>query len=185
MRIRCLLALCACAASASAQPVSDSTDARTPRGAVTRALLAPGLGQVYNRQPVKAPIAAGLVVGAIVYAVDRQRRYVRLQRATIFAGCEEGPNDTPERIALCTEDAPGFEDEWRDLGQPRFSTVRPVRDRARGQRDIGFLLVGVAYAIQALDAYVAAELSDFDVSEDLTLRLRPGGQDAVALRVRL
>ena len=90
-----------------------------------------------------------------------------------------------ERSARCTEDAPGFEDEWRDLGQPRCSTVRPVRDRARGQRDIGFLLVGVAYAIQALDAYVAAELSDFDVSEDLTLRLRPGGQDAVALRVRL
>ena len=62
--------------------------------------------------------------------------------------------------------------------------MSPVRDRARGQRDVGVLIVGVAYAVQALDAYVAAQLADFDVSEDLSLRLAPE-RGGLALRVRL
>ena len=35
------------------------------------------------------------------------------------------------------------------------------------------LLSALAYGLQALDAYVSAELADFDVSEDLSLRLVP------------
>ena len=31
----------------------------------------------------------------------------------------------------------------------------------------------LAYGLQALDAYVSAELADFDVSEDLSLHLAP------------
>lgn len=147
---------------------------------------------MYNREPVKAPIAAALVIGTVAYAVNRQRQFVRLRRAAAFAGCNASdgnpgdPATSPDRVEFCTEVVPDYQDEWEALGEPTFGLVRPVRDRARGQRDVSVLLVGVAYALQALDAYVAAELSDFDVSEDLSLGLEAeSGRTAVALRVRL
>ncbi|MGB3544002.1 DUF5683 domain-containing protein [Rubrivirga sp.] len=179
------LSMLVCSA-ASAQPIAtDSTTSRSPRTAVTRSLLVPGLGQLYNGEPVKAPIAAALVVGALVYAVDRQTEYVRFRRATLFAGCEQDPDSTPDRVEICL-DAPDYRDEWEALGSPLFTSLRPVRDRARGQRDVSYLLVGVAYALQALDAYVAAELSDFDVSEDLTVVLEVAPRRAgLSLRVGL
>lgn len=194
--MRCLPALLALlvASAAAAQPaldapppvLPDSADTRTPRGAVVRALVLPGLGQVYNRQYVKAPLMAAGVAGAVAYAVWRQRRYTYYRRAALYAGCLQGPNETPERIELCTETAPGYEDEWQDLGEPAFATIAPVRNSARGQRDIAVLVVGVAYAFQVLDAYVAAELAAFDVSEDVVVHVRPDVEGPVlALRVRL
>ncbi len=192
-----VLATLALAAAASAQPLDSlatprvladtaQASARTPRGAVTRALLLPGLGQLYNRQPVKAVVATALVTGAVVYAVDRQRLYLRYRRAAVYAGCVQDPDSDEDRVALCTEVAPAYADEWESLGSASFASLRPVRDRARGQRDVSFLLVGVAYALQALDAYVAAELAGFDVSDDLAIRIDAGpGSPSVALRLRL
>ena len=167
---------------------------RTSRGAVTRALLLPGLGQVYNRQPVKAPIAAALAVGGVAFAVDRQRRYRRLQRATIYAGCDPalpGSNtyQTPERARLCARALDEYQDEWAAVGSPTFAAVGNSggpRDRARGQRDVGVLVAVVAYAFQAFDAYVFAELADFDVSEDVAVRVEPGLEaPTLSLRVGL
>ena len=175
--------------AATAAPPDTSASVRTPRGAITRALLVPGLGQVYNREPVKAPFAAALVVGAVVFAADRQRQYLQYRRATVYAGCLQDPDSDEDRVALCTEVAPDYVDEWQALGEQPFSALGGpggLRDRVRGQRDVGFLVVGVAYALQALDAYVAAELADFDVSEDLAVIVRPGpGPPTVALRLRL
>lgn len=168
----------------------DSADVRTPRGAVTRSLLLPGLGQVYNREAYKAPIAAGLVVGSIVFAVARQRSYTVRQRAAIYAGCQPelggDPDSSPERVELCTEEAPDYLDEWQALGMESSTAAGSRRDRARGQRDVGVLVVAVAYAFQALDAYVAAELADFDVSEDVVVRVAPGlASPELRLTVRL
>lgn len=185
------------AGTAGGQPLPDSTAvlppaapaavARTPRGAVTRALAVPGWGQVYNRQPVKAPIAAAAVVGTVVFAVTRQQQYLLFRRAAFHAGCLQAP-DRPD---VCTPEAVAeTRDEYDRLSTPTrpatFAQLAPLRDRARGQRDIGVLIVGVAYAFQALDAYVAAELAGFDVSEDLSLHVapRPDGT-TLALRLRL
>ncbi|PAP77851.1 DUF5683 domain-containing protein [Rubrivirga marina] len=173
--------------------VLDSLSGRTPRGAVTRALVIPGLGQLYNRQPVKAPVATALVVGAVVYFVDRQRQYILYRRATAYAGCLEVPGDpetTPDRIEICAEPLDEYGDEYEvareRVATPTFSTLSSVRSRARGQRDIGGVVVLAAYALQALDAYVSAELADFDVSEDLSLRVDPTPDGpALGLRIRL
>ena len=167
----------------------DTSDVRTSRGAVTRALLAPGLGQVYNRQPLKAPVATALVVGTAVFAVQRQVSYRRIQQATLYAGCRPGgggdPDSTPDRVEACA-DVDAFVDEWVEEGSMTFDALRPNRDRRRGQRDVGVLVVALAYAFQAFDAYVAAELADFDVSEDVALRLDTKAEGpGLTLTVRL
>lgn len=161
----------------------DAVRPRTPRGAVLRALAVPGWGQVYNRQPVKAPFAAAAVVGAAAFAVDRQQQYLLYRRAAFFAGCVE----EPDRPDICTDEAlAAARDEYEALGQASAGRLQDVRDRARGQRDVAVLLIGVAYAFQALDAYVAAELAGFDVSEDLSLHVAPQPDGtALALRLRL
>ena len=193
----------ALSAAAVAQPLDslatppvapDSTSPRTPRGAVTRAFLLPGLGQVYNRQPLKAPVAVGAVVGAAAFAAFRQRRYVIYRRAALYAGClaDDGVPDTPgemqdnERIRLCAEVAPDYLDEYQRVGEPDLNSVQSLRDRFRGERDIGVLILFVAYGAQALDAYVAAELATFDVSEDLSIRVGSSlDTPTLALRLRL
>lgn len=147
--------------------LADTAQTPRPGRALRRALLVPGWGQVTNGQTVKAPFAAGAVVGTVVYAVVRQRQYGRYRKAALFAGCRQSPDRD-----VCA-DVSGAEDAWLGLGSPSFAAVSPVRDTIRGQRDVAVLLVGVAYALQALDAYVAAELLDFDVSEDLSVRVAP------------
>lgn len=50
---------------------------------------------------------------------------------------------------------------------------RKRKDRYRRWRDLSFFtLIGV-YALSVIDAYVDASLSEFDISDDLSLRLEP------------
>ena len=47
------------------------------------------------------------------------------------------------------------------------------KDKYRRWRDMSFFcLIGV-YALSVIDAYVDAELSQFDISDDLSLRVEP------------
>ena len=165
-------------------PTADSAGLPSPGGAVLRAAVLPGWGQVYSGQPLKAPFAAAAVAGAVVYAADRQRQYLLFRRAALYAGCVEDPTRIILEDACDAETIASARDEWIELGEPSFAAVAPVRNQARGQRDIGVLVVGVVYAVQVLDAYVAAHLAGFDVSEDLSLRAAPE-QGGLALRVQL
>ncbi len=50
---------------------------------------------------------------------------------------------------------------------------RKRKDRYRKWRDLSvFALIGV-YALSVIDAYVDASLSEFDISDDLSLRVAP------------
>lgn len=177
---------------APAVAVVPDTTGPSPRGAVLRALAVPGWGQAYNGQWLKAPVALGGVVAAAVYLADRQSQYRRFQRAALVAGCEADPGaDDPDRAALCADAVARYQDVLDALNAGRtqpltFSTLQSFRDTARGQRDVGVVVVVVAYAVQVLDAYVIAELADFDVSEDLSVRVAPAARGgALSLRVRL
>ena len=149
---------------------------RTPGGALRRALIAPGWGQLYNRQPAKAPFVIVAMVGAGAFAVGQNNRYLLYRRAFRFQQREEAGQDPNEFEE--------FRDEWVETGMLSATQLRGIRDRARSNRDISILVFGVVYAVQALDAYVAAELQGFDVSDDLSLRLVPS-RDGPALALRI
>ena len=61
-----------------------------------------------------------------------------------------------------------------DNNRERFKTVfKNRKDRFRRWRDLSaFCFVGV-YLLSVIDAYVDAQLSAFDISEDLSLHLSP------------
>jgi hypothetical protein len=47
------------------------------------------------------------------------------------------------------------------------------RDYYRRSRDLLYIIAGIVYVANIIDAYVDAQLSNFDVSDNLSLRAQP------------
>lgn len=151
----------------------------SPTGALYRSLAVPGWGQAYNGEWYKVPIVVGGLAGLGYGVWFSQDRTVLFRRAAIFLDCQDIPEVLPPgtcdgaaRFASALERA----DELTP-GTLSANQARTQRDAYRRQRDILIGLTVIAYGLQALDAYVAAELADFDVGEDLSMRVgaSPGG----------
>ena len=61
-----------------------------------------------------------------------------------------------------------------DSNKSRYQEIfKKRKDRYRRWRDLSlFAMIGV-YALSVIDAYVDASLSEFDISRDLSLRVKP------------
>ncbi len=144
---------------------------------VRRSLLVPGWGQITNGDYLKVPVVLAGVGGAVALVVLYNNRTVRYRRAAIYADGETIMLDaTPDP----TNPNPEFVDEWLEAGGFPAATNRALRDASRRNRDFSILLGTLAYALQALDAYISAELADFDVSDDLSLHIAPTPTGATA-----
>jgi len=130
----------------------------SPTGALWRSALLPGLGQIYNRQPIKAPIIAAGLVGLTVVAVHNDRQFDLYNRAYLYgAYLGEDPHPFPE-----------YEDEYLKFPGVSTSALRSRRDRYKRNRDLTIIGTVIAYGLNVLDAYVGGHLVDFDVGEDLS-----------------
>lgn len=158
---------------------ADSAALPSPGGAVRRALVLPGWGQVYVGQPAKTPFVAGALVGAAGVAVYFNSRYRLYRRAALFIGCQEVPDRTGDECV----GAEAFEADWQETGALTGSQTRDLRDGLRRNRDLALLGTAAVYVLQVLDAYVAAHLIGFDVGEDLSLHVVPTSEGPAALLV--
>ncbi len=125
-----------------------------PKRAVRFALLLPGSGQVYNRDYWKAPIVWAALGATVTFSIIQHQEFTEL-REIYRTRTDSTYNGQDGRLATATP------------------AIRNLRDQARRNRDLFFILTGVAYALQAVEAYVAAHLKGFDVSEDISLHLSP------------
>lgn len=140
------------------QQEEDTTDARNeypkPTSVLYKSLLIPGWGQVVNRQIWKVPIIYGLFTGIGVYTVYLNEQYTDYRAAYYNATHEDmrfGP--TPPRL------------EGVNANQ-----LQSNRNSYRNQRDFMFVVMGLAYGLNALDAYIFAHMRSFDVSDDLSAK---------------
>ncbi len=124
---------------------ADSTNTKSPTGAVVRSLVLPGWGQWYNEDYWKVPISLGSAAFFTYRIVDFNSQ------------C----NDADAVLAQLDDSDPN-----RQLFERRAEFYRDKRDEAA-------LFLGVVYVISALDAYVGAHLSGFDVDDTLSVRLLP------------
>lgn len=131
--------------------------------ATTLSLICPGAGQVYNESYWKVPIVVG-GMASMVYVFDwNNRGFKRFKTAhALRADFDEHPENYPDGVS---------KDEFRG----RYSTtfLKNLRDSYRRNRDLSIILTAAVYAFQAVDAHVDAHLKDFDVSDDLTVKLEP------------
>jgi hypothetical protein len=115
--------------------------------------ILPGLGQAYNRSYWKIPIIyAGL--GTVVYVYNfNNKQFHKWRNAYIGKIDQSIPDEFPE----------ASEHALKNL----MDTYRRYREYT--------ILAGIAvYVFNILEAYVHAHLLNFDVSEDLSLRVEPG-----------
>lgn len=155
---------------AASYVLPDSSELPSPTGALWRSLAVPGWGQVYVGQPAKAPFVIGALGGLAGLSFYLNSRYTRFRRAFLYVVNEETPDAT-----MPNPDNPfaSFFQDWIDSGAQPATTTRQLRDDGRRNRDLALLGTGLVFALQALDAYVAAHLVGFDVSEDLSLLVMP------------
>lgn len=131
------------------------------------ALVLPGAGQIYNRKYWKLPIIYGGFVGC-AYAMSWNNQMYHDYSQAYLDIMDDDPNTQSYNQFLhlgAQIDASNIE-RYKEIFRKR-------KDRYRRWRDMSmFVMIGV-YAFSVIDAYVDDSLSEFDISDDLSLRVEP------------
>lgn len=166
-----------------------------PREATIRSLILPGLGQAYNRQYYKIPfIYAGFgVMGYLFVRYRALAKEAEVGYRRLLYGDKVGSNyetrlDTglyPSNIVgdLLLVEVPNQKVESVTIGVNPFTDNKVVfrttanaknaYDTFRRYRDLNLLLSGVLWAINIVEANVAAHLKTFDLTDDISMRVDP------------
>lgn len=131
------------------------------------ALVLPGAGQIYNRKYWKLPIIYGGFVGC-AYAMTWNNQMYHDYSQAYMDIMDDDPNTQSYNQFL------HLGAKIDDSNIERYKEIfRKRKDKYRRWRDMSvFVFIGV-YAFSVIDAYVDASLSEFDISDDLTLRVEP------------
>ncbi len=120
---------------------------KSPWGAVMRSALFPGLGQIYNQSYWKVPVIWGLLGWFGYNYTENNKNYLEYKR-------------------LYSESVVN--------GNENFIYKR-IREFYKDQRDLFAIYFGLTYFLNIVDAYVDAQLLNFDIlinERDLRLNFR-------------
>ena len=144
-----------------------------PLKAVWLGVIVPGLGQIYNRSYWKLPIVYGGFMGcgfAIGWNNERYESYKQAYRDIITDSGNLSDDPTKSYNAILPE---GYTIA-RLGGESGYTAILKDRQNMyRRYRDISIVVAIAVYALSIIDAYVDAQLFDFDISDDLTLNIEP------------
>lgn len=126
-----------------------------PKKALLYSLILPGAGQIYNRKAWKLPLVYG-AYGGLIYAFDFNGSQFKKFKQAYTYRLESNP----------------LADE---LINPAVSTdaIKRARDASRKNLELTYMAAIVVHALNGIEAYVDAHLRNFDISEDLSLDIRP------------
>lgn len=143
--------------------------------AVWMGAIIPGYGQIYNRSYWKLPIVYGAFFGcayAITWTNGMYSDYKTAYRDILTDRDNGTRSEDPDKsyIAILPEGytisrVGGF-DTWT-------TTLSNQQNRYRRYRDLSIVAAVAVYALSLIDAYVDAQLFDYDISDDLSLQLDP------------
>jgi Family of unknown function (DUF5683) len=145
----------------------------SPRKATIRSAIIPGWGQAYNKQYWKIPIvygALGTTAAVFVYNIQNYRE-LRFAYAARYTAAQQPPAGAP----------PGWRADSTDFNKLKtkyqiypIESIRYYRDEFRKNVDYSVLVFILFWGLNVADAAAAAHLRTFDVSPDLSLRIKPG-----------
>ena len=138
-----------------------------PNRALWLSMLCPGLGQVYNRRYWKLPIVVGGFVG-MGYAISWNNKMLKDYTKAYSDIMDNDPNTK----------------SYMDFYPPTVSesdidpeylkkTLKAKKDFFRRNRDLCIIGIAGVYLICLVDAYVDAAMSKFDISDDLSMKVKP------------
>ena len=167
-----------------------------PKKATLRSIMLPGLGQAYNRQYYKIPfIYVGFGVMGFLFvkyrglAKEAETGYRRLLYGDLVSDAYTvnfAPGAIPGSLASSSPisvsamynkvssveiGVNAFTDE--KLVFTTTSNARNAYDTFRRYRDLNILLSVVLYAVNIVEANVAAHLKTFDLTDDISMLVEP------------
>lgn len=131
--------------------------AKNPILAISLSAAIPGAGQIYNGKFLKVPFIYA-VLGGVGYFVRKYHWQYTAYRNDIILMDDE---NIPESLKFPT------------TGIYNLDELKTNYNSARRQRDLIFLGGVLFWTLNIIDAYVDAELSNFDVSDDLSFNIYP------------
>ncbi|WP_372752592.1 DUF5683 domain-containing protein [Labilibaculum sp.] len=169
--------------SLEADTVSVVSDVivRSPHKATMYSVMFPGLGQAYNKKYWKIPILyAG--IGVTIYAISWNTKNFKLYKnayADFSAFYDYKYQDDDEDIEEPTEKS------YEDLLDTDFSetsssydswfktTLLNKKDSYKQDRDLSYIILAGIYVLNIVDAAIDAHFTNFNVNNDLTIKVEP------------
>ncbi|MDR1455059.1 MAG: DUF5683 domain-containing protein [Tannerella sp.] len=143
------------------------------RRSVLYAAVFPGLGQIYNRKYWKLPLVYGGYMGFLYAITWNNKNYQDYSQAYVDLS-KEDPNNPDTWHDTWISFVPAGLDPASYLTDANFKNrLKNGRDFYRRYRDLSIILTVGWYFICMADAYVDAQLFDFDISPSLALRIEP------------
>lgn len=143
--------------------------------AVWLGAILPGAGQIYNKSYWKLPIVYGAFMGC-GYAISINQNYYSNFRTAYIDLYMDTQNGTVSEdisksyIAILPE---GYDLQRVGGASTWLNTLKNRQNTYRRYRDYSILATVLVYALSLIDAYVDAQLFDFDISPDLSVNLEP------------
>lgn len=137
-----------------------------PKKALWLAIVFPGGGQIYNRKYWKLPLVYGGFLGCVYAMTWNNTMYRDYSQAYIDIMDSDENTKSYENFIPVKYDVKANKSRLEDVFRRKKNYYRRFRDLSM------FCMIGV-YALSIIDAYVDAELSSFDISRDLTMKVYP------------
>lgn len=144
----------------------NTIEPHSPRRATLYSAVLPGLGQAYNRKFWKMPIIyAGL--GTLYYITkENTQEYNKFLEAYRY---------------VVAKDTFPINNEY--VGRYNEAQLLQGKNMYRRNVEVGYILAGALYLLNIIDASVDAHLFNYDVGDDLSLKIEPAVlRDPVAAR---
>ena len=128
------------------------------------AVIFPGGGQIYNKKYWKLPIIYGGFAGCAYALSWNNKMYKDYSQA--YMDLMDDNENTNSYLDLLPPNANYTDSQLQ-------SVLKKRKDMNRRYRDMSiFAFIGV-YLVSIIDAYVDAELSSFDITPDLSMKVEP------------
>ena len=139
--------------------VNDSLNYHSAKKATLYSAILPGLGQAYNKKYWKIPIIyAGF--GTLIYFIG-------------VNGTEYRNFRTAYNIVATGDSANYANNEYVVRYDANLTQLQEGRNYYRRNLELNYILAGLLYILNLVDASVDANLYNFDVSDDITLKFEP------------
>jgi len=149
---------------------SDTIEYHSAKKAAIMSAVLPGLGQGYNKKYWKIPIIyAGF--GTLIYFISNN--------GTEYRNFRDAYN-----IVAAGDTANYMNNSYVVRYNANLNQLQQGRNYYRRNLELSYILTGALYILQIIDASVDANLYDFDVSDDITLRFEPVTSDHYYLASR-
>ena len=128
----------------------------SPTKATIYSAVLPGLGQGYNKKYWKIPIIyAGFTV-FIYFIITNNNEYQKYQDAYTYVATGDTSGTDNEYVYKYTEEQ-----------------LRQSKDYYKRNKELMIILASLWYVLQIIDASVDAHFFEYDISDDLSIRLDP------------